>query len=402
MIRLTTRGLLLFSLSAPIWLISPYLAALCLMVIFALFAIDAIQVHREKLSVKRVLPHHFCVNQSAEIKWEISKGEGLLRDRLPGQEFCVEVKGNVVLESYLPTERGLFTLEGPTLTLKGSLGLIYYDYFSDQTEEIKVYPHGSFFGGSLSAPLDHLVSEQQKQSKIRHMGGEFESLRPYFLGEDLRNVEWKISAKKGEMICKNREMEIEQNIVLLVDCGRRSGEVIQKRSLLDYNLNAIVQLCRLKQDHYSLFAFSNKIEASLKKAAIQKTLETIYQLESKHVESDYWQVMEEILPKLKKRSLVILFSNVLDRAGNLALMSNLTKASKKHLVLCVVMKDPKLQEAALNGETPYEQAAACHLILEKEKAISQMREKGIHVLEASPKQYVTQVIQSYLSIREKV
>lgn len=408
MIQLTKRSLLLLILGAPLWLFNPQIVGIYILIVTTFLFLDLLLLpSKSKLSIERILPHHFVIDTPCQIGWKVT-GKGVLQDHFPERDYCIDVHSEIVQETYLPTERGSLSLGTPSLTFKGYLGLLCREYFFDLPEQIKVYPNAHSSQHRLSSPFGRPDCDKNRSQKVRQQGGEFESLRPYIQGEDLRNIEWKISAKKGEMICKNWEEENDRHIVVLIDCGRKMAETVGPHSLLDHSLNATAQLCQLiqsKHDTFSLYAFSNKIEASLpktdRKTATRKTLETIYQLTPQLVESDYWQVVGQVMHQLNKRSLIILFSNVLDTAGSLGLMNNLSRASKKHLVLCVIMKDQKLEEAA-NEEDTYQQAAACHLLLEKERAIKHMRAKGIHVLEANANSYITEVIQTYLNIREKI
>lgn len=409
MIRMTKRSLLIFMFGSPLWFFSVQLAGLYIFgLAVLLFADFALLPRKSKISIKRILPQHFVVGEPGQIFWEVSVGKGVLQDNFPGKEYHVQIESAVTKDIFTPFERGLFSLEAPILTLKGYLGLVYREYFFDFTEHIKVYPKSHVSRHLLTDTFGRPDLNQISTYRVRQKGGEFESLRPYIYGEDLRNVEWKISAKKGEMVCKNWEVENDRHISVLIDCGRKTAEKVGEHSLLDHSLNATIQLSQMiqsKQDTFSLYAFSNKIEASLpktdRKTIAHKTLEAIYDLRPQLVESDYWHVVGQVMHRLNKRSLMILFTNVLDTAGSLGLINNLARASKTHLVLCVIMKDPKLDEAA-NAEDTYQQAAACHLLLEKQRAIKQMQAKGIYVLEASASGYVNEVIQTYLNIRERV
>jgi uncharacterized protein (DUF58 family) len=122
------------------------------------------------------------------------------------------------------------------------------------------------------------------------------------------------------------------------------------------------------------------------------------------LESDYWHVFANVLSRLRKRSLIVLLGEVLDRAGSSGLASNLARSARKHLVLCVVLQDGRLyaiadQEPAGASES-YRKAAAGHLILERQLALDDMRSKGIMVLETTPEHFSVQLIRRYLEIRK--
>jgi uncharacterized protein (DUF58 family) len=122
------------------------------------------------------------------------------------------------------------------------------------------------------------------------------------------------------------------------------------------------------------------------------------------VESDYWQVVGQVMDKLKRRSLLIMMTDVLDAAGSAGLLLNLTRAASRHLVLCVVLTEPKIAEIAASEpkslEETYLKAAAAHLKLQRQLALEMMRSRGILTLEASPESLTVQLIRRYLEIRK--
>ena len=164
--------------------------------------------------------------------------------------------------------------------------------------------------------------------------GEFDSLRPYIPGEDLRNIEWKVTARRGEMISRSWVEDLHRHIFLLIDCGRRMAEPLGQYSRLDHALKAAIQLCHAaveQNDSISLMSFSDRIDATLpeteKQDILPRILETVYKLKPKTVESDYWQVFGQAMLRMEKRSLVILFSDLLDMSDSSGMLSNLANAS---------------------------------------------------------------------------
>lgn len=415
MIQLTNRSVLLLALGAPLWLISVEAALIFIFCALALLVLDLVMLPKKaQMRLERVLPHHFEVGTPSLIRWKVTgfgskASEIVLEDSFPQRKYRIQVTSETMEDTYLPLERGLFRLNPAFLILKGRMGLLYRRYLFDGCEEIKVYPKARPSNHLLTSTFGKPDVNKIRDKKVQQKGGEFESLRPYTYGDDLSNVEWKISAKRGALITKNWEMENDRHITVLIDCGRKMAEKVGDRTLLDYALDAAAELSRAiqnKQDSFSLYAFSNQIEASLpktnKKTVVKQTLETIYQLIPRPVESDYWKIVGQMMHQLNKRSLIILFSNVLDMADGQGLLNNLARASKKHLVLCIMMKDNSLAEAAAEEDDIYRQGAACHLLLERKRAIKQMQMMGVNVLEANSNTFITQVLQAYLNVREKI
>src|SRR5262249_51962098 len=119
---------------------------------------------------------------------------------------------------------------------------------------------------------------------------------------------------------------------------------------------------------------------------------------------DYWQVVGQVMDRLKRRSLLIMITDLLDVAGAAGLMVNLTRAASRHLVLCVVLAEPRIAEIAESDpetvEDAYLKAGASHLKLQRQLALEKMRNRGILTLEASPDRLTIQLIRRYLEIRK--
>ena len=137
---------------------------------------------------------------------------------------------------------------------------------------------------------------------------------------------------------------------------------------------------------------------------MRRVLESLCTAEVRQVESDYWQVVGQVMCRLKRRCLVVMMTDVLDSAGSLGLMTNLARAASRHLVLCVVLVEPRMAEiAASEPRTPremYVKAAACQMLLQRQIALEKMRNRGILVLESPPEQLTIQLIRRYLEIRK--
>jgi uncharacterized protein (DUF58 family) len=135
-----------------------------------------------------------------------------------------------------------------------------------------------------------------------------------------------------------------------------------------------------------------------------RVLESLSTVEVKQVESDYWQVVAQMMDRLKRRSLLIMMTDVLDAAGSAGLLVNLSRAASRHLVLCVVLTEPAIAEIAESEpqtiDETYLKAAAASLKIQRQLALEKMRSRGILTLEASPDALTVQLIRRYLEIRK--
>lgn len=307
--------------------------------------------------------------------------------------------------------RGRFKLGGMVLRASRPGALMAKELTLPVEEDIKIYPR---FATSdeyrLLARINQQDESVRRPRRTFGRGTDFESLSNYNPGDDLRTIDWKISAKRGALISKNLQTEKGQQISVLIDGGRLMSGKIGSLSRFEYALNAAVMLSYVGQkrgDSVAMATFSDRIESfvpPVRGAAImRRVLESLSTVEVRQVESDYWQVVGEVMSRLKRRSLVVMMTDVLDAAGSLGLMANLTRAASRHLVLCVVLVEPRLAQIAASSpgtsREMYLKAAACHMLLQRQIALEKMRNRGILVLESAPEQLTIQLIRRYLEIR---
>jgi uncharacterized protein (DUF58 family) len=202
-----------------------------------------------------------------------------------------------------------------------------------------------------------------------------------------------------------------QQLAVLLDAGRLMAETIGAYSKLEHALNAAVMLSYIVQkrgDALAVASFSNKIESFLPTvrgpSLMPRVLESLYAVQVRPVESDYWQAIAQVMTLLSRRSLVVLLTDILDASASTGLINNLSRAAEKHLVLCVVLSEPAVREIARTipgsvAET-YRKAAACDQLRRRRLALESMRARGILVLETDPAHLSVQLVQRYLEIRQ--
>lgn len=381
---------------------------------------------QEALAISREIPARLAYREKARVKLSISnQGDQTLwmmvRDEAPDplgaedQVFSCELPpGRTITVHYpvTPQERGVFSFGRVVLRTSWARNLVQTDWKIPVETTARVYPR---FRGSSNYELLARIAQREEARRPRRQrghGSDYESLQPYVAGHDPRTIEWKSSARRGTLICRRPQVERGQHLALLVDSGRLMAGQVEHQSRLEHVLEAAVRLSYVVQkrgDTLSVSVFSNKVESfvpRLKKSAIMPAvLETFCSVEQRTVESDYWRVTAQVLSKLRQRSLVVMFTHILDAAGSKGLLRNLRRAANRHLVLCVILSEPALVEASLGKAETAEQAwrvgAACDLLRRRRLALEQMKAYGILVLECAPQQLNNQLIQRYLEIRRE-
>ena len=429
----TLRLLRLLVLGAPLWLLALLFPAgalagwFYLALLIALCWRDAGTLPAAaKLIAQRSLPSRFILDVEQTIELVVNNHaprplEMTLRDEAP-ETFEVRADwppvrvppGGEARLSYTvrPVRRGAYDFGHIVVRVQGERGLVQKQLSLSTTDIAKVYPN--FRGADqykLWAQIDQRDDVVRKPRPFKAAGTDFESLRPYITGEDPRNIDWKATARRGAPISRNKQVERGQQLAVLLDAGRLMAETIGKYSKLEHALNAAVMLSAVVQkrgDALAVASFSNKIESFLPTlrgaALLPRVLESLYAVQVRPVESDYWQAIAQVMNLLNRRSLVIVLTDVLDASASTGLINNLSRAADKHLVLCVVLSEPAIAAIACSVPTTvaetYRKAAACDQLRRRRLALENMRARGILVLETDPAHLSIHLIKRYLEIRE--
>jgi len=311
-----------------------------------------------------------------------------------------------------PGERGLHRFGALHCRAAGPWGLVARAFRLPAETEVRVYPR---FLGVDRYDLLARISEREEAVRMprlaRGEGHDFESLRPYLPGEDPRRIDWKTSAKRGTLISRNLQVERGQQVAVLIDAGRLMKEKIGPYPRLEHAMNAAVMLSYVAQkrgDSVALASFSNRLESfmpPIKGAAVMaNALEALCRVQARDAASDYWNVVAHLMSRLKKRSLIVMLTDVLDPAGAAGLTANLARAARKHLVLCVAFVEKAVyrmaESAPADLDGAYHKAAAAHFSLQRRLALEAMRRCGIHILETPPERMSVQLVRRYLELRK--
>jgi uncharacterized protein (DUF58 family) len=426
------RLIILVAATSPLWFVAAVVPETwviptgCLLLLAGLSVWNYLHIpDAGRLAAGRILPARLSLDSEYTVHLSVenrSRQRILLemRDAVPDclvaesqPEDCVVEAGAAVDVPYRVrvVKRGVAEFPNIHCRVQAGPGLVYRQFFLNVSSRSKVYPR--FLGVDqydLLALIDQREEARKSSRRVREQGSDFESLRPYNTGDDLRQVDWKVSAKRGTLISRNYQIEKGQQLTVLIDGGRFMVEEIGGRPRFEHALNAAVMLSYVAQkrgDSVSMACFSNRIEAYMPSTRGQlimpRVLETLFDVQPRNVESDYWHVFAQALARLQRRSLIVLMSEVLDRAGSSGLINNLVRATRKHLILCVVMVEAELYGAAdaLPADllSTYRKAAASHVTLERQLALADMRSRGILVLETSPEHFSIQLVRKYLEIR---
>lgn len=292
-----------------------------------------------------------------------------------------------------------------------STGLLYRQFKLDLPDEIQVFPN------LMNVQRSELLarrgaSYEQGLARLRHIGQgyEFESLRRYVRGDEMNRVEWKVTARRADLIVKNFEPERQQSIIVAIDVGHATAGEFEGLSRVDYLVNATLMLACIalrQRDHFSLVAFSDRIESYLPPVSgvknIERVAKALFQLQPRLVESDYGAACRFLGLKNRKRSLLCMMTDVIDRQASDVFIPYMARFARYHLPLAVTLADPQVQQVAHQPlETradPYAKAVALDILAARGEALIAMRRKGVSVLDVPPKRLSPELINRYTMIK---
>ncbi|MFC1735214.1 DUF58 domain-containing protein [Candidatus Hydrogenedentota bacterium] len=312
-----------------------------------------------------------------------------------------------------PYARGDYELKTTYLRITGRLGLAVRRVKYDHASRVKVYPDLSH----ISRMGFHFRTMQTSEfgarlSKLRGGGTEFESLREYLPHDDYRRIDWKATARNASLITRQYEAERAQRVVLAIDAGRLMTGTVEGYSKLDHAINAawtLAVLCEGRGDYVGLVVFADKILTYLPPGRGSDHLVTLvnvlYRVQPAFLESDYAGALSYLRKRCPRRSLVVLFTELLDMESSKPLLSHLGAMARRHLPLCITLRNHELEEVIHQcpdaRRNAHEKAAAVELQEEKRRALAYLGNRGAMAVECAASELVTTSIDKYLEIKAK-
>jgi uncharacterized protein (DUF58 family) len=312
-----------------------------------------------------------------------------------------------------PTERGEYYFGNLNIYVSSPLKLISRRFIFDKDKMVPTYPsYIQLRKYDLLAFSNNLY--QYGIKKIRRIGHtmEFEQIKEYVQGDDLRTLNWKATAKKNALMVNQFQDEKSQSVYLAIDKGRVMQMPFNGLSLLDYAINSTLVLANVilkKQDKAGIFAFSKKVEnrvfAEKRGSQMQKILETLYNIKTDFFESDYSRLYVDIKKNINQRSLIILYTNFETMDGLNRQMPYLKGIAKSHLLVVVFFSNTELNEI-INKKTDtiqevYDKVIAEKFMFEKRLIANELKKYGIHSVLTQPENLTLDAINKYLEIKAR-
>lgn len=421
------RWLALLAAAAPLFLLSPAVALGVDLVLVLLLVADALSIPSPRnLQVTRQTPSRISLGAQSEVEIRVDNRTGrrvrvLATDDLPPilqrvgadvADVLVPARGEERIRYAARTlRRGDGVFGDVHLRVAGPLGLAWRQRAVERADEVRVVP------GVLEVKRYRLLGLRNRLREAgfrsvrqRGEGGAFESLREYVRGDDPRTLDWKATARRGSLIVKQFELERRQNVVIAIDAGRLMTQKVGERERLDYALTAallLADVARVHDDAVGLLVFSDRVEAFIPPArnSVSRLAEALGEVHARMVEPNYPAAFTYLSKQVRKRSLLVLFTDIIDPLASAAVVSQLTRAADRHLPLAVAIRNPDLEAAAAltaaDEATVYRRAAAEELLQARAAALAAMQRAGVLVADTRPGDAVPAVVNRYLDVKRR-
>ncbi len=404
--------------------ISRWLAYVTLL-LAVLSAWDYLQiVNGPAISVKRHVPQTLPLHVWADVTLVVNHGYArateieLFDEYPPGFDVallpvCAPLlpgKTSRVVYRVRPDRRGDASFDRVTVARTSPLKLWRRVRQVDELSSVRVYPNFAAMVQYELLAIDNRTSKLGiKRKPRRGEGMEFHQLRDYRDGDSLQWIDWKATSRRQKLISREYQDERDQQIIFLMDCGRRMRSRDGELSHFDHALNAMLLLSyvALRQgDAVGLCSFGGEprwLPARGSSSAINILLNTVYDLQPTTQASDYAVAAQELMSRHRKRSLVVLITNLREDHSD-DLLPALKLLGSRHLVLLANLREAQLdavtQKTVGDFDEALSYAGAQHYLAMRQETQKRLARQGVMTLDVLPAQLTTGLINRYLEIKQ--
>lgn len=313
-----------------------------------------------------------------------------------------------------PTERGEYIFHDINVFIRSPFGLVVRRKILPSEKMVKVLPsYLTLRQFELLAASHNLAESGSKRIRRQGQSLEFEQIKEYVIGDDIRNINWKATARKGgQLMVNNYTDEKSQQVYCVVDKGRVMKMPFDGMSLLDYAINATLILSRvalIKQDKAGIVTFGDQIGTYLPagRRAMQMTniLEILYNQQTRFQETDYEKLHALVRTRITQRSLIVLFTNFESLSGLKRELPSIRAIARNHLLLVVFFENTGLKQIQTSGtediEGLYIKTIAEKFAYEKRLIVKELNQHGILTILTAPENLTVQTVNKYLEIKAR-
>jgi uncharacterized protein (DUF58 family) len=314
---------------------------------------------------------------------------------------------------FIPARRGDHATGKVYLRYHSVVGLTERWAMADLTRTVRIYP-------TLRTPEEnrlylarhHRIELQMRMRRQRGMGRDFESLRDYLEGDEIRDICWTASARRGSLVTRLYEMEKSQAVWLVLDAGRLQGARVERHTKLDQATAAALALAQIaltSGDRVGLLAYGRETQQLVLPgrgaAHLRVLLDALAQVRTEPLEADHLRAAATLMHRQSRRSLILWMTDFAESAMQPEVLDAAAQLVRRHLLLFIAISQRDLErQAAARPETVdamFESAAAQELLDRRERLLRRLKERGAITLETRPESLAASVLNRYLEVKEQ-
>ncbi len=329
-------------------------------------------------------------------------------------EFTVDAQTRAEFYYYLtPKKRGSYEFGRTAVRYLSRFGLVWCQTSLGEPQRVKVYPN---MRRAREMELKALGARSflaiQRRAVRRGEGREFESMRDYVRGDELRHISWTATARRNKLTTRQYQIERDQTVIIALDAGRLMTGRIGDETKFDTAIHASLALmsaCARAGDNCGLAVFGRRVKKYLPPKRglehIDAVLEALHDLEPELIEPSYARAFQYVASNSKKRSFVVILTDLVDKESSKELISSLKLLRPRHLPLVVTIGDRDLgsvvSHAPADIKEVFTQSAAEEIIRERESALRLVETLGGLALDVTAQTLAPKLLETYLKVKER-
>ena len=382
---------------------------------------DGVTAHRD-------FDRRFAIGETSEVKVTISNAGGrdlflTLKDEYPAEMRLVESReARMFLEAHeaasfsyflTPSRRGKYEFGTTAIRFRSKLRLVWCQGVLGIPQTVKVYPN---MRRAREIELRALGMRSflaiQRRAVRRGEGREFESMRDYVRGDELRHISWTATARRNRLTTRQYQIERDQTVIIALDGGRLMTGRIGDQTKFDTAIHAslaLISACGRAGDNCGLAVFGRRVKKYLPPKRglehMDAVLEALHDMEPEMIEPSYARAFQFIASNSKKRSFVVILTDLVDKESSKELINSLKLLRPRHLPLVVTIGDRDLNTTVSrqpeNIKDVFTQSAAEEIIHQREQALKLVESLGGLALDVTTQTLGPKLLEMYLRVKER-
>jgi len=315
--------------------------------------------------------------------------------------------------SLTPPRRGRYEFGMTAVRFLSRFRLVWCQTSLGQTETVKVYPN---MRRAREIELKALGAQSflavQRRAVRRGEGREFESMRDYVRGDELRHISWTATARRSKLTTRQYQIERDQTVIIAIDGGRLMTGMIGGETKFDTAIHASLALmsaCARAGDNAGLLVFGRRVKKFLPPKRglehMDAVLEALHDLEPEMIEPSYARAFQFVSSNTKKRAFIVILTDVIDKESSKELISALKLLRPRHLPLVATIGDRDLNVSVSskpqNIKDVFVQSAAEEIIFQRESALRLVETMGGLALDVTTQTLGPRLLETYLRVKER-